>query len=59
MGDETIKPYFEKITINSKVNTNESHERINELQVKVDKRCSVYTTFEAAGVELVPNWTKA
>ncbi|OEH92227.1 OsmC family protein [Bacillus solimangrovi] len=59
MGDETVKPYFEKVTINAKVDTSESQERIDELQGKVDKRCPVYTTLEAAGIELVPNWTKA
>jgi putative redox protein len=59
MGDPNIKPYFDKITINAKVKTSESEERIQELQEKTDARCPVYTTFKAANIELVPNWTKA
>ncbi|WP_078429596.1 OsmC family protein [Alkalihalobacterium alkalinitrilicum] len=58
MGEEGVKPYFEKVTINAKVKTSESQERVNELQSKTDKRCPVFTTFEAAGIELVPNWVK-
>jgi putative redox protein len=59
MGDPNVQPYFEKVTINAKVKTTESEERIKELQEKTDARCPVYTTFKAAGIELEPNWTKA
>ena len=59
MGVEGVQPYFEKVTIDAKVKTSESQERINELQSKTDERCPVYTMFEAAGIELVPNWVKA
>jgi putative redox protein len=59
MGEEGVKPYFEKVTINAKVKTTESQKRINELQQKTDKRCPVFTTFEAAGIELIPNWVIA
>jgi uncharacterized OsmC-like protein len=59
MGDPNVRPYFEKVTINAKVKTSESEERIKELQEKTDLRCPVYTTLKAAGVEMVPNWVKA
>lgn len=59
MGDPNVRPYFEKVTINAKVKTSESEERIKELQEKTDSRCPVYTTLKAAGVEMVPNWVKA
>lgn len=58
MGEEGVQPYFEKVTIDAKVKTIESQERVNELQSKTDKRCPVFTTFEAAGIELVTNWEK-
>ncbi|ASI35383.1 MULTISPECIES: OsmC family protein [unclassified Exiguobacterium] len=59
MGDASVRPYFERITVNAKVLTSESEERVQELQHIVDSRCPVYTTMVAANVEMVPNWTKA
>lgn len=59
MGDTSVRPYFEKITVNAKVETSESQDRINELQEIVDSRCPIYTTMVAADVEMVPNWVKA
>lgn len=59
MGDPNVRPYFEKVTVNAKVKTTESEERIKELQEKTDSRCPVFTTLKAAGVEMVPNWVKA
>ncbi|MGD6793846.1 OsmC family protein [Metabacillus indicus] len=59
MGEEGIRPYFQKITINAKVKTSESEERVSELQRIVDARCPVYTTMVAADVEMIPNWKKA
>ncbi|WP_421379706.1 OsmC family protein [Bacillus salacetis] len=59
MGDPEVQPYFEKVTIHAKVKTSEAPERIDELQEKTDKRCPVYTTLKAAGIELEPNWIKA
>lgn len=59
MGEAGIRPYFEKVTVEAKVKTNESEERIQELQEITDSRCPVYTTLKAAGVEMVPHWVKA
>jgi putative redox protein len=59
MGDPNVRPYFEKVTVEAKVKTTESEERIKELQEKTDLRCPVYTTLKAAGVEMVTNWVKA
>lgn len=59
MGEEGVRPYFQKITVNAVVETSESEERIQELQHIVDSRCPIYTTLVAADVEMVPNWTKA
>jgi putative redox protein len=59
MGDPNVRPYFEKVRINAKVQTSESQERIDQLQKTTDRRCPVYTTFEAAGIDLEVNWTKA
>ncbi|SDB82664.1 Uncharacterized OsmC-related protein [Pelagirhabdus alkalitolerans] len=59
MGDPNVRPYFEEVTVNVKVTTSESDERIKELQEKVESRCPVYTMFKAAGVEMNDTWTKA
>lgn len=59
MGKEGVRPYFQKITVDAKVKTSETEERVQELQHIVDSRCPVYTTLVAADVEMVPNWTKA
>jgi putative redox protein len=59
MGDPNVQPYFEKVRINAKVKTSETQERVNQLQTITDERCPVFTTFKAAGIELVPNWIKA
>ncbi|WP_422163836.1 OsmC family protein [Halobacillus sp.] len=59
MGEKGVRPYFQKVTVNATVHTSESEERVKELQETVDSRCPVYTTLEAADVELTPNWVKA
>ena len=55
MGDPNIRPYFESVIVEAKVKTNESDERIKELQQKVESRCPVYT----ANVEMNDTWTQA
>ncbi|WP_113927975.1 OsmC family protein [Bacillus sp. P14.5] len=59
MGEEGVRPYFEKITVNAKVQTSESEERVQELQRIVDTRCPIYTTLVAANVEMIASWKKA
>ncbi|MFB4165677.1 OsmC family protein [Alteribacillus sp. JSM 102045] len=59
MGEEGVRPYFQKITVNATVHTSESEARVKELQETVDSRCPVYTTLVAADVEMIPNWGKA
>lgn len=59
MGDPSVRPYFEEVSVDVTVTTSESDERVRELQEKVEARCPVYTMFKAAGVELTDNWVKA
>lgn len=59
MGDPSVRPYFQKVTIHAQVRTEESEERIQELRQKTDSRCPLYTTLKAADVELVSHWKKA
>ncbi|WP_147805081.1 OsmC family protein [Alkalicoccus halolimnae] len=59
MGTADVRPYFQKVDINAKVTTDETDERIQELKEKTDARCPVYTTLEAANVELNATWEKA
>jgi putative redox protein len=58
MGDQEVRPYFEKVQIEARVQTNESEERIKELQEKTDQRCPVYTMMKAAGVKLEAKWIR-
>lgn len=59
MGDPSVQPYFEEVTINVKVDTTESVERIQAIKEKVEGRCPIYTLFKAAGVKMNDNWVKA
>lgn len=59
MGDASVRPYFESITVEAKIQTSESAERIKELQEKVESRCPVYTMLKAANVQMNDTWTKA
>ncbi|MFC4322967.1 OsmC family protein [Litchfieldia salsa] len=58
MGDPNIKPYFEKVIVNAKVKTSETHDRILELQKKTDSRCPIFTALKGAGIELDSTWIK-
>ncbi|AOM82711.1 OsmC family protein [Salisediminibacterium beveridgei] len=57
MGDPNVRPYFETVTVNAKVRTSESEERLKELQERVEARCPVYTMMKAADVDLQDTWT--
>ena len=59
MGDPNVRTFFEKVTVDAKVQTSESEERVKELQKMVEARCPVYGTFKAAGIEMIDSWTKA
>ncbi|UII56298.1 OsmC family protein [Cytobacillus spongiae] len=59
MGDATVRPYFERVTVEAKVKTEETDDRIKELQQKVESRCPVYTMLKAANVEMNDTWTRA
>ncbi len=58
MGNKDVRPYFQSVSINARVKTSESEERLTELQQIVDSRCPIYTVLEAANVEMTPNWVK-
>lgn len=58
MGDPNVRPYFETITVEATVTTNEPVERVKELQAKVEMRCPVYTLLQAADVKLNDSWIK-
>ncbi|MDN6293770.1 MAG: OsmC family protein [Alkalibacterium sp.] len=59
MRNKNVRPYFQKVFVDARVKTSETQERVDELQKEVDSRCPVFTTMEAADVEMVVNWTKA
>lgn len=59
MGTADVKPYFNTVTIDAKVETSESQERVEQLQEITDQRCPVFTTLKAADIDLNVKWTKA
>ncbi|WP_297991159.1 OsmC family protein [Anoxybacillus sp.] len=59
MGDSSVRPYFEHVSVEVAVKTNESEERIQQLKEKVEARCPVYTLLKAAGVQMNDQWYKA
>ncbi|MGJ7035488.1 OsmC family protein [Anoxybacillus eryuanensis] len=59
MGDSSVRPYFENVSVEVAVKTNESEERIQQLKEKVEARCPVYTMLKAAGVQMNDQWYKA
>jgi putative redox protein len=59
MGDLSVKPYFQQVTVKASVETTETQERINELQNLVDLRCPVFRTMKDAGIPIENQWKKA
>src|SRR5690625_2670656 len=57
MGDPNVRTYFETVTLDVKVKTTESTERLEELQKQVASRCPVFGTFAAANIEMKDSWT--
>ncbi|MCL6571673.1 MAG: OsmC family protein [Bacillus sp. (in: Bacteria)] len=58
MGDLSVKPYFQQVTVKASVVTTESQERIDELQNAVDMRCPVFRTMKDAGIPIENQWKK-
>ncbi len=59
MGDPSVRPYFEDVSVEAIVTTSETEDRVRELQEKVEARCPVYTMLKAANVQLNDQWLKA
>ncbi|MBM7650241.1 putative OsmC-like protein [Bacillus ectoiniformans] len=59
MGVPDVCPYFESVTVEVTVTTNESEDRLQELKENVESRCPVYTMMKAAGVQMNDTWKKA
>lgn len=57
MGEADIPSHFETATLDVKVKTSESEERLQELKEKVAARCPVYSTFVAADIKMKDTWT--
>ncbi len=57
-GDPNVRTYFEKVEIHAELQTEESDERIKELQETTHARCPVFNTLKAADVTLESTWTR-
>jgi putative redox protein len=59
MGDASVKQYFETITIEAVVDTDESDERIQELKEKTDSRCPVYNILKDTNfIKIQSTWRR-
>ncbi len=58
MGNPDVRTYFERVTIDADVKTEEPDERIQELKEKVDSRCPIFGVLNAADVEMMSNWKR-
>lgn len=59
MGDASVKQYFETITIEAVVDTDESDERIQELKEKTDSRCPVFNILKDTNfIKIKSTWRK-
>lgn len=59
MGDPNVRTYFGSATLNVKITTTESADRLDELQKTVASRCPVYGMFAGANIDMNESWTIA
>eukprot|EP01027_Heterolobosea_sp_BB2_P009148 GEZU01013523.1.p1 GENE.GEZU01013523.1~~GEZU01013523.1.p1 ORF type:complete len:187 (+),score=37.55 GEZU01013523.1:840-1400(+) len=59
LGAQGVTPYFKKVVLNAKVKTNESQEKVDELERTVHRRCPLFRMFKDAGVPIESKYTKA
>jgi uncharacterized OsmC-like protein len=59
IGDSSVRPYFEHVSVEVAAKTSENGERIQQLKEKVKARCPVYTLLKAAGVQMNDQWYEA
>jgi len=55
-GVKGVRPYFEKVTVQKTIRTNEPAERIEKLKKNVEQRCPVSNLIRDAGVDLTIEW---
>ncbi|CEM06984.1 unnamed protein product [Vitrella brassicaformis CCMP3155] len=59
-GDPNVQSHFQKVTVEGKIATNESDDRIHELLEKVERRCPLSSLMaNVNGMEYVATMTKA
>lgn len=59
MGDASVKQYFQALTIEALVDTDESDERIQELKEKTDSRCPVFNILKDTNfIKIQSTWRK-
>lgn len=58
MGQPDVSTHFQKLTFKVNIKTNESDERLQELQKAVSTRCPVYNLLRDAKVDLYTEWAR-
>ncbi|MDC3411970.1 OsmC family protein [Aquibacillus sp. 3ASR75-11] len=57
-GVEGVSPHFQKVTFKVIIDTDESDNRLKQLNEEVIRRCPVYNLLKDAGIELESPWIK-
>jgi putative redox protein len=58
-GDASVKQYFQTLTIEALVDTDESDERIQELKEKTDSRCPVFNILKDTNfIKIQSTWRR-
>ena len=57
--DRSHRPYAKRVTLEVRLDTDESPDRMAELRARVEERCPVLNLMRDAGVELTVNWSRA
>ena len=57
-GADGVLTYFQTVTINVTVNTNEDNEKLASLKETVEKRCPLFNLLKDAGVKVESNWRR-
>lgn len=57
-GVEGVRTYFQTVTVNLEIQTEEDDEALNRLIASVEKRCPIYNLLKDAGVKVETVWSK-
>lgn len=58
-GVAGVSPHFQTVRYTVEIQTDESEERVGQLQAEVEKRCPILNLLKDAGVKVESDWKRA